>query len=570
MPRTNDAVAGVLGEYSDLLALSDADPYKIRVYEKAARSVAGYSHDVSELDRRGLEAVPGIGKSIAAKIQQVLDHGSFDELEDLRARIPAGVRSLLDVPGLGPKRAIMLHDELRISSVAELVDAIDDHRLRSLPGFGAKTEEKLLGAIRHLRQSAERIPLPAALDLAEEVLAHLRPVRGVESVAYAGSLRRMRETIGDVDVLVASADPEPVTEAFCTSPLVDDVLARGSTKSSVLTKTGVQVDLRVVRREVWGAALLYFTGSKAHNIRVREIAVRQKLKLSEYGLFRADDDSLVVAETEEAVYERLGLPWIEPTLREDRGEIDAALAGRLPHVVRVSDLRGDLHTHTVLTDGLAPLDEMVAAARAHGYEYYAVTDHAPLLYMDRMTADRALEQREQCRALSRRTGMPLLHGTELNIGSDGSLDWGDDFLAGFDIVVASVHSHFNQSRDEMTRRLLRVVEHPLVNVLGHPTGRHIGRRPGVDFDADAVFEAAARHHTALEINSFPDRLDLPDDLARRAREKGVRFAISTDAHAVPHLDHVRFGVATAQRGWVEPAQVINAWPLDELRRFLRA
>lgn len=539
------------------------------MYEKAARSVAGHARDVSELDRKGLEAVPGVGKSIAIKIQEVLDHGSFDELDELRAHIPAGVRSLLDVPGLGPKRAIVLHDELRVSSIPELADAIEDHRLRSLPGFGAKTEEKLIGAIRHLRQSAERIPLPVALDLAEEILADLLRVPGVESAEYAGSLRRMRETIGDVDLLVASSDPGPVMEAFCSLSHVDDVLAHGTTKSSVLTTGGVQVDLRVVPRPVWGAALLYFTGSKAHNIRVREIAVRQKLKLSEYGLFHADDETLVVAETEEAVYERLGLPWIEPTLREDRGEIEAALAGRLPHVVTVSDLRGDLHTHTTLTDGLASLEDMVAAAEGHDYEYYAVTDHAPLLYMDRMTADAALEQRERCRELSRRVGMPLLHGTELNIGPDGSLDWDDEFLAGFDIVVASVHSYFNQPRDEMTRRLVRVVEHPLVNVLGHPTGRQIGRRPGIDFDADAVFEAAARHDTALEINSFPDRLDLPDELARRAREKGVRFSVSTDSHAVPHLDHVRFGVATAQRGWVEPNQVINTWPIAELRRFLR-
>jgi DNA polymerase (family 10) len=437
-----------------------------------------------------------------------------------------------------------------------------------LKGFGAKTEEHLLDGIKHMRTTGGRIQLAVALGLAEEILESLSPLPQVQRATYAGSLRRMRETIGDIDLLVASDEPEPVVDTFCSLPVVADVLAHGTTKSAVLTTKGVQVDLRVIRPESWGAALQYFTGSKAHNVRLRLLAQRHGLKLSEYGLFQVEDDTLIASETEEDVYARLALPYIPPTLREDRGEIEAALHGTLPDLVEVSDLRGDLHTHTNLTDGLATMAQMVDAASRRGYRYYAVTDHAPLLTMDRMTTERALAQRVELRVLGRPRGMTLLHGSELNIERDGSLDWDDDILAGFDILVASVHSHFTLPRDEMTRRLLCAIEHPYVNIVGHPTGRLLGRRSGIDFDADAVFDAAARTGTALEINAFPDRLDLDDALVRRARERGVVFAIDTDAHAIPHLDNLRFGVAVAQRGWLDASHVINTWPLGKLQRFL--
>jgi DNA polymerase (family 10) len=569
MARANDAVAEALAEYADLLAITGGDQYRVRNYEKAARSVAGYHLDVATLDQKGLEAIPGVGVSISAKIRQLLDHGSFEELDERRARVPAGVRSLLTVPGLGPKRALRLHDELGISSIPELLDALHYHRLEHLAGFGAKTEENLLAAIRYQREAGGRMQLGVALDLAEQFLGELRALPMVRQASYAGSLRRMRETIGDLDLLVASDDPAPVMSAFCSLPLAADVLAHGTTRSSLLTTKGIQVDIRVVPPEVWGAALQYFTGSKAHNVRLRELAVKHGLKLSEYGLFRVEDDERLAAGTEEEVYAQLGLPWIPPTLREDRGEIEAARTRTLPHVVEVDALHGDLHTHTNLTDGLASLDQMVAAAKARGYEYYAITDHAPTLYMERMTRERAEQQRNELRRLAERNGMTLLHGSELNIGPDGSLDWDDDFLASFDILVASVHTHLQQSRDEMTRRLVRAIEHPYVNILGHPTCRLLGKRPAIDFDADAVFAAAARAGTALEINAFPDRLDLDEHLARRARDRGVCVAINTDAHAVPHLDNARFGVAVAQRAWIEPDQVVNAWPLDRLRQFVR-
>ena len=568
MARWNDAAAQMLQEYADLLAISGGDPFRVRSYEKAARSVAGYRAEIADLDEKGLLAIPNVGAHLARKIVELRETGSVDELDELRARVPAGLRTLLAVPGLGPKRARQVYDELGVTSVSELLRALHDQRLRGLHGWGERSEENLARAIHEAQSGGGRIGLAVALDLADRLVAELAAMPAVRRVAYAGSLRRMRETIGDIDLLVTSEDPAPVMAEFCELPLVGRVLAHGPTKSSVVTTSGVQVDLRVVEPAVWGAALMYFTGSKAHNIRIRQLAVRAGLKLSEYGLFEVETGRQLAAATEEEVYARLGLPWIEPTLREDAGEVEAALDGTLPRLVRIGDIRGDLHTHTNLTDGVASLTEMLAAARAHGYAYYAVTDHAPQLFMQRMTAEKMLAQRAELRALQRPDGPVLLHGAELNIAADGSVDWDADFLAGFDVVVASVHSQFRQSREEMTARLIRAVENPYVHIIGHPTTRIIGHRPAIDADFDAVFAAAARTGTALEINSFPDRLDLDADLVRRARYAGVRFAINTDAHAVPHLDYLRFGVATAQRGWVEKGEVINTYPPAKLRRFL--
>jgi DNA polymerase (family 10) len=568
MPRQNEEVAELFQEYADLISISGGDAFKARAYEKAARSVGGYARDIDGLDLKGLSAIPNVGKSTAEKIQEYLQTGSIAALDELRSVVPDGVRSLLSIPTLGPKKALVIHEELKISSMEELLDALHDHRIRDLRGFGPKTEENILRGIQEMQRAGTRVQVGAAMDLAEEILRELREVKQVRRCDYAGSLRRMAETIGDIDLLVASDEPVPVMESFTSMPYVQRVLARGETKSSVLTTKGLQVDLRVVEPSVWGAALQYFTGSKAHNVHVREIAVRKGLKLSEYGLFRAKSGKLIVAETEEEVYEYLGLPWIPPPLREDRGEIQAAQSGELPTLVQERDIKGDLHTHTDLTDGVASLEEMVETARARKLKYYAVTDHAELLYMQRMTREKMLAQRKRLAQLGRGADMVLLHGTELNIQPDGSVDWDEDFLADFDVCVASVHSHFNQSREEMTARIIRAIEHPCVNIIGHPTARQIARRPPIDYDMEAVFEAAVRTGTALEINSFPDRLDLRDEHVRWAGEHGVKFAIDTDAHATGHLANVRFGVGTAQRGWVEEADVINTWPLSRLRRFL--
>ncbi|MFE7214620.1 DNA polymerase/3'-5' exonuclease PolX [Streptomyces sp. NPDC001698] len=570
MVRANEEVEALLQEYADLIAITGGDAFKARAYEKAARAIGGHPADVSHLDVAGLKEIPGVGRSIAEKVVEYLRTGNVTVVEETRARIPAGVRQLITIPTLGPKKAMALYEDLHISSVAELADAIKAEKLRDLKGFGKRTEENILHGIALIQQAGERILLGTAMESAEDIVAELSRITGCAQCAYAGSLRRMRETIGDIDVLVAADRSAPFMGALTELPSTAEVIAHGAKKTSIRTVTGLQVDLRVVRPDSWGAGMQYFTGSKAHNIRTRTIAVHLGLKLSEYGLFDAENGERVASRSEDEVYARLGLPWIPPTLREDRGEIEAGLRGELPEVVTEGDVRGDLHTHTDLTDGLAPLEEMVAAAADRGYAYYAVTDHAPGLAMQRMTEEKVLAQRERVRSLDgRHHGMRLLHGTELNIGPDGDVDWPGEFLAGFDICVASVHSHFGLGREAMTRRLVRACENPHVHVIGHPTTRLIGRRPGIDADLDEVFAACARTGTALEINAQPDRLDLGDEDILRARSHGAKFAVDSDAHSLLHLAYLRYGIGTAQRGWLTPDDVINTWPLRRLRRFLR-
>ena len=576
MAGSNDEVAALLQEYADLISITGGDAFKARVYEKAARAVGGHHADVSTLDLKGLQQIPNVGRSIARKVLEYVGSGSVSAVEELRAKIPAGVRRLTAIPTLGPKKALTVYEELGISSVDELADAIREERLRDLKGFGPKTEENILHGIELLRSGGGRVRLDVAMDLAEGIVGALSRVAACERCAYAGSLRRVRETIGDIDILAAARKPAPIMKAFTELPYVTEVIGQGEKKTSVRTDKGLNVDLRVVPPDSWGAALQYFTGSKAHNIRTRELAVHQKLKLSEYGLFDVESGAKIASGTEQEVYARLGLPWIPPTLREDRGEIEAGLRDELPDLVTEADLRGDLHTHTDLTDGLAPLAEMAEAAAGRGYAYYAITDHGPDMAMQRMTDERMLAQRERVRELDgryatrgRRGGLRLLHGVELNIGPDGEVDWPAEFLAGFDLCVASVHSHFNQGRDALTRRIVRACENPYVNIIGHPTTRIIGKRPGIDADLDAIFAACARTGTALEINAHPDRLDLRDEDILRAGRHGVRFAVDSDAHAVPHLANMRYGVGTAQRGRLTKDDVINTWPERRLRSFLR-
>jgi DNA polymerase (family X) len=612
MPRPNDEVAALLGEYAELISITGGDAFKARVYSRAARAIRGYSADVSQLSPGELRQIPGVGKSIADKVTEYLNTGSIRVVEELRAGIPVGVREMTAIPALGPSRALQLHAELGIGSVDELTEAIKAGRLRDMKGFGAKSEERILRGIELLRQSGERVLLSVGLETAEEILAALRAVPGCVRCAYAGSLRRMRETVGDIDILaavaagpgaagagatgagaaragtagagvagagtvgsvaggVAAGSTAALMAAFTALPGVAEVIASGDTKTSVRTQDGLQVDLRVVPDDSWGAALQYFTGSQAHNVRIREIAVRLGLRLSEYGLFRVESGERIASRTEEEIYQALGMSWMPPCLREDGGEVEAALRGELPDLVGEQDLRGDLHTHTNLTDGVSSLEEMVSAAAGRGYEYYAITDHAPDLVMHRMTDEKMLAQREQVAALGEKAGpgLTLLHGSELNIGPDGGVDWPGEFLAGFDICVASVHSHFGQSSAQMTRRFVRACENPYVNVIGHPLTRIIGRRGPVDVDLDELFAACARTGTALEINGSPHRLDLPAEHVRRARQAGVKFAVDSDAHATVELGYPRYGTAAARRGWLTADDVINTWPLERLRAFLR-
>ena len=561
MASSNEAAAALLREYAELLAITGGDPFRARNYEKAGKAVAGYPDDIGTMTEAALTKIPGVGKSIAGKIAEYQRSGTFAALEQLRAKIPAGVRDLTRVPGLGPKRALALNAELGISSVGELTDAIAAGRLRDLAGFGVKSEERILRGLTVMTD--DRVTLNVAMNTATEIIAAL--AGHTERVTYAGSLRRMRETVGDVDILATAATEGQASELMNVfRELSGEVIVSGPAKTSIRSGN-LQADLRVVRPGAWGAALQYFTGSQAHNVAVRQIAIRNGLKLSEYGLFR--NEEIIASATEEDVYAALSMQWMPPPVREDTGEVEAALKGQVPRYVTEKDIRGDLHTHTNLTDGVAALSEMIEAAEKKGYEYYAVTDHAPNLFMQRMTEEKMLAQRKELGAIT--SSMTLLHGTELNIAPDGSVDWDEDFLAGFDICVASVHSHFDQDRREMTRRFIIACENPRVNVIGHPLTRKFGRRPPVDVDTGELFRACARTGTALEVNGSPERLDLPAEHIRNAKDAGVKFAVDTDAHSIGHLDNMRYGVGTAQRGWLTADDVINAWPLDRLLEFVR-
>lgn len=569
--RANDEAASLLGEYAELLAMTGGDRFKIRSYEKASRAVAGHAADVAELELAGIKKIPNVGASIAGKVHEIAQTGTFRQLEELRAEIPAGVLELMRIPNLGPAKALTVYRELGVRDTDDLLAAVNAGRLRELRGFGPRTEQVIRTGIELVRGGAGRVLMATALGLADSIVDRLAPL--ADHCTFAGSLRRGRETVGDIDILAAADDSTELMRTFVELPETGEVLVHGRKKTSVRTRDGLQIDLRVIPSAAWGAALQYFTGSKEHNVRVRERAVHAGLKLSEYGLFDADSDELIAAGTEGEVYRRLGLAWIPPTLREDRGEVAAARLDPpgvgLPNLVTVESLRGDLHTHTDLTDGVSSLDEMLAAAADRGYSYYAVTDHAPDLTMQRMTLDKALAQRaELAERQARYPSMRLLHGTELNIAPDGGVDWPAEVLDGFDVCVASVHGHFTLPRDEQTRRLIRACENPNVQIIGHLTGRLIGRREPIEVDLPAVFAAAARTDTVLEINGGPDRLDLRDEHIGWAADAGVRFAIASDAHAVPQLDFVRNATLTAQRGWLEADRVINTWPYERLQRLL--
>jgi DNA polymerase (family 10) len=564
MASMNEAVAGLLREYAELLAITGGDPFRARNYEKAAKAVAGHPADVTAMPERALTSIPGVGKSIAAKITEFKRTGTIKAVEEQRAKVPPGVRELTRVPGLGPKRAMQLSRELGIATVSDLEAAVSEGKLRNIAGFGPKSEERILRGLAVMTH--DRVLLNVALSTATDIVGALRDAAG--QVEYAGSLRRWRETIGDVDILATAEDDahaERIMAAF--RDLSDEIVVSGPTKTSIRADngSGLQVDLRVVRPECYGAALQYFTGSQAHNVAVRQVAIRAGLKLSEYGLFRGDE--LIASATEDDVYAALGMDWVPPPMREDTGEVEAGIKRQIPALVQEKEIRGDLHTHTNLTDGVASLEEMIRQAEPKGYAYYAVTDHAPNLIMQRMTDEKMLAQRARLAALT--SSMVLLHGTELNIAPDGSVDWDEDFLSGFDMCVASVHSHFDQDRQAMTKRFIVACENPYVNIIGHPLTRKIGRRPPVDVDLGELFKACAKTGTALEVNASPARLDLPGDYIRQARDAGVKFAIDTDAHSFGDLENMKYGVGTAQRGWLTPDDVINTWPLEKLREFLR-
>jgi DNA polymerase (family 10) len=564
---SNAEVARALREMALFLEMDEV-PFKPRAYEKAALAVDALDRPLGEIDAEsgvaGIDELPDVGKGIAGKIHELLGTGRIAALERLRARTPVDLLGLTAVEGLGPKGVRVLHEELGIRDLRGLERACRAGRVRELPHFGAKSEQKILRGIELLAGSAGRQLLGRVLPLAREIEARLRELPGVKQAAVAGSLRRRKETVGDLDFLVCARDPAAVGRAFAGMPEVQHVHARGQTKVLVRLATGMDADLRLVPEASFGAALCYFTGSKAHNVALRRIAQGRGQKLNEYGLFRGS--RRLAGRSEKEVYEALGLSWIPPELREDAGEIEAAAEGRLPQLIEYGDLRGDLQIQTDWTDGSASIEEMAGAARALGLEYIAITDHTRDLAMARGSDEkRLLEQARAIRALNRRlTGFRVLCGAEVNIRDDGSLDVADEALAQLEVVGAAIHTRFRQSRAEMTRRVIRALENPHVDVLFHPTARSLGHREPVELDVDAVIAAAVRTGTVLEIDAMPDRLDLRDEHVRKAVAAGALLAIDSDAHQPAHLAYAdALGVGTARRGWARKQDVVNTLPVRE-------
>jgi DNA polymerase (family 10) len=559
-------------ELTELLTLDEGGPatFRVRAYENATEAIKGTREDLAELKVSGLTKIEGIGKSTAQKIREYFDTGSIARLDELRVKYPADFVVLTRIPGLGPKSLLRLRAELGVENLDDLKAAIAGEKIRDLKGMGAKTEEKLAKAIERIGSKQDRRPIAKALPLAETLIEEIQEIAGVVEVQYAGSLRRFRETIADIDLVVSSEDAAPSMDYFVHMPRVTEVLGHGDTKSSVVTEIGIQVDLRVVTPEQYGAALLYFTGSKAHNIKLRQRALDQGTTLNEYGLAELAGGKVIASRSEEEIYQALGLPWIAPPMREDQGEVEAASEGSLPELLQVSDLRGDLHVHTDYSgDAKSSVEDMVEAADELGYDYIAITDHGFDLRINGVDTASHAEIADKIAALrSKYPKMTILHGCELNIGAEGELDYDEEQRSRFDLCLASVHSHFDLDRDKQTRRLIRAMEDPCVRILGHMLGRSIGKRPGIECDVDAVLAAALQNHVAIEVNSGLSRLDAPAEILRRACELGNDFVVNSDAHHKDHLRGIRFGVLQSHRGWLPKDRVVNSWKPKRFKAWL--
>jgi DNA polymerase (family 10) len=563
----NLEIAFVFNQIADLLEIQGANPFRVRAYRKAAANIGGLADNIETFVLSGtLRSIPGIGDDLSNKIDEYVRSGKIQFHEDLKQEVPLGLAKIVEIPSVGPKTAKQIYDEFRIQTIEELEALCKTDKLLSVAGFKQKTIDNILKGIDVYRRRRGNYLLGRTVPIATQLCKYLES--HAERVTYAGSLRRMKEIVHDVDILAASTDAEKTLKAFLSMPFIEAVLAQGGTKASVRVQDDLQVDLRVVEPKSWGAAMHYFTGSKAHNIRMRERAIKQGLKLNEYGLFDANDKS-VVGPDEEEIFEKLGLPYIPPVLREDWGEMEAAAQGKLPAIVQVEDIRGDLHMHTTWSDGKYSTEEMVEAARKRGYKYVAITDHSKSLGVAGGLSDEDLmKHTEECRALDAKySDIRVLAGTEVDIRQDGTLDYSDELLAKLDFVVASVHSGFKQDRATLTTRVVRAMQNPHVRVIGHPTGRLLGDRDPYELDFDEVMKEAARTRTCLEVNSNFHRLDLNDMHCRKAREMGVHVIISTDSHNYDDLLNLPYGVATAQRGWIEKDRVLNARPVEEMLAF---
>jgi len=568
----NAAIAQVFQDMADLLELKEDNPFKIRAYQRAAHTIVDLPVELEQVMREEkLREIPGIGEAIAKKITELLTTGRLEAYEKLRSEFPEGISSLLAITGVGPKTVMRLYKELGISTVDDLEKAIVEGQVAAVYRLGDKTAENILRHIQRLRRKDLRVPLGGALPVVEEILGDLNEIAGVRNLIPAGSLRRFKETIGDVDIMGTADDPEGVLQAFVQLPQVEEILVQGTTKASVIVRDGLQVDLRMVEHDCFGSLLQYFTGSKDHNIVLRDRALRQGLSLSEYGITVLKSGEIEKFTSEEAFYGRIGLEYIPPELREGRNEIEEAEKGALPKLIEGSDIKGDLHVHTEWSDGHDSIEAMAAAARGRGYEYLAITDHSVGRGIAHgLSEERVRQQVAEIKELDRRLdGLRLFAGSEVDIRADGTLDYPDEVLGELDVVIAAVHSAMGQDSEKMTGRIIRALENPNVHILAHPTCRLLGIREPIDVDLEEVFRAAARTNTALEINAMPDRLDLKDIHVLRARELGVKLVIGTDAHSVGGLELMRFGVGVARRGWCQSEHILNTRPAGEVEAFLK-
>lgn len=573
MKVDNARIARIFREMADLLSIKGENPFRIRAYEKAADVLEHLSGNVEQMYHEGkLKGIPGIGKGILEKIETILETGTLPLYEQLKSGFPPGLLEILSIPDVGPKTAKLLYEKMGIKSVQELEDAARRGKLRGLAGMGARKEENILRGIKLYRMRSSRMLLGKALPLVNAVISELtiKASSLVEKISPAGSLRRGKETIGDIDILATSSNPNFLMDVFTNLSFVDEVLAKGETKSSILTHQGLQMDLRVVASESFGAALQYFTGSKSHNISLRERAIRKGLKINEYGVF-SQDGKRIAGGKEDEVYDILGLCFIPPELREDRGEIEAAEKGLLPELLREEDVKGDLHIHTTYSDGRDDIEQIVEKARNKGYQYIAITDHSSSLKVaGGLSIQSVLSQIKRIKELnSRLNDFMILSGAEVNIKKDGSLDFPDEILSKLDVVIAAIHTGFKQDEKTLTRRVIKALRHPMVNILAHPSGRLLGERESYAIDLNEVLNVAAEEGVWVEINSQPERLDLTDYWAMEAKKKGVKMVINTDAHSKDSLDFIKLGVITARRGWLEKEDVINTLPLDKLLKLLK-
>lgn len=567
----NSEIAVILEEVADLLELKGV-AFKPNAYRKAARSIRELKEELEEYRKKDdLRAIPGVGEAIAKKVEEILDTGKLRYLDELKEELPAGLLQLMEVPDIGPKTAMRLYKELRVTNLHELKAAAEAHQIKDLKGFGEKSEERVLQGIALLERRSGRMLLGYAHPIAERMRAYVQERAGLKLIDLGGSLRRMKETIGDIDLLAGSNDAKKVMDAFASYPDVEEVLERGMTKSVVRLKDGTQVDLRVVEEVEYGAALQYFTGNKEHNVELRSMANDQGMKLNEYGLFRKDTNEIVARENEADIYKALGLKIMPPELREDRGEIEASLRGKLPKLVELKEIKGDFHVHTLASDGSATIEEIAYAAKRKGYEYVGITDHSQSLGVaNGLSVERLRGNMDIARNITERVeGVKVLIGAEVEILEDGKLDYPDDVLEELDYVIGAVHSKFKMSEEEMTKRLLTAFSNEHMTVLAHPTGRVLEQRESYLFDKEEVFQAAKANKICLELNAYVERLDLSDVDCLKAKEMGVMVAIGTDAHSLPQLDYMLYGVATARRGWLEPGDVLNCLSLLELVDVLR-